>query len=337
MQFRILLLICFLCNPSNIYYAEKVTIQGILRNGTTGGEGRADEAKLIALQGGMEPLAQISNLRNKFVFPQIEIPEGIPILLQVTYLGVNYNKMIPPTIQFRQASQEVTVYESVKSKGEIASKGLMQLIREKNGVRIFKLFLLTNTSEPKVSLLQEAGELDFFIPKEAVESYVGLQQPGSKMSIPLEYSRKDNGRTTWTRAILPGTSELQISYLMPLDTWDEEFLLESKGVKFPVFVKPEDMKLEILSGGKLSKFDKEEVQGLSGYGIVLDSTSKRVTLRATGGKPQTNQGRGNAPEIINGSFLVDTNRSILAVLAFFALFLSFGFYVLYRKSYHLTK
>ena len=105
--------------------AEEINLKISLKNGTTGGIGKADTIKLIALQGGMVPIGEFQNKQGDFVLEKINFPDEAPVLIQVSYKGANYNKMVPPAPMFRTKVQEITVYEvtsEFKGKVEVESK-----------------------------------------------------------------------------------------------------------------------------------------------------------------------------------------------------------------------
>jgi hypothetical protein len=314
-------------------YAEKVSIFGSLKNGTNGGVGKADSIKLIALQGAMLPLADLGPQVGNFKFPTLDAPDGAPILVQVTYKGVNYNKMVPPVERFRISPQEVTVYELTDSWDKIDIKSLMQVIREKNGLRIFKLFLIENKTLPQKSFQPIDKPIEFFIPKNAKEVFSQIQQPGSKMAIPLSTPDGQNEGKILDRAALPGVSELQVSYLIPNDTeiLEERLLIEGEFGAFPIFVKPGDMTCELVSGGTITKLEKDIPAGLSAYAVTATGNPKMIRLRFVGGKAVPASLKGN-PEILNGTILTTWDTSTFAVIGFLALFFSLSFLFVYKKS-----
>ncbi|MDZ4724721.1 MAG: hypothetical protein SH817_01085 [Leptospira sp.] len=328
--YKVLIVFFILVSES---YAGKVNIFGTLKNGTFGGVGRADSIKLLALQGAMLPLADLGPQVGNFKFPELDAPEGAPILVQVVYQGVNYNKMIPPVPTFRNASQDVTVYELTDSKEKITIKSLMQVIREKNGLRVFKLFLIDNQSKPQKSYLSTNSPIEYYIPKDAKEVFAQVQQPNSKMAIPLQTPEGKNGGKILDRAALPGISELQVSYLIPndIEILEERLLVEGDSPSFPIFLKPQDMKLEIVSGGTLSKLEKDIPSGLSAYAITATSIPKVIRFTVIGGKPIPAALRGN-PEIINGTILTTWDTSLFAIVGFLALLFSLSFLFVYKKS-----
>lgn len=326
-------LLFFLLTSSG--YAEKVTIFGTLKNGTTGGPGKADSIKLLALQGAMLPLADLGPQVGNFRFPTIEAPEGAPILVQVVYLGVNYNKMIPPVARFRTSPQEVTVFEMTDSWDKVGVKSLMQVIREKNGLRVFKLFLIENKTSPQKSFLSIEKPIEYFVPKDAKEVYAQIQQPGSKMAIPLPTPEGKNAGKILDRAVLPGLSELQVSYLIQTDSGEisERLLIEGESGAYPIFVKPSDMEIELKGPGTLTKLEKDIPQGLSAYAVTAASDPKIVLLKFIGGKPVPATLKGN-PEVVNGTILTSWDTATFAVIGFLALFFSLSFLFVYKKSFN---
>ena len=103
--------------------AEELNLKISLKNGTSGGVGRADTIKLIALQGGMVPIGEFQNKQGDFVLEKINVPDEAPLLIQVNYKGANYNKMVPPKLPCLEQKQEITVYESTSEFKNIDVKG----------------------------------------------------------------------------------------------------------------------------------------------------------------------------------------------------------------------
>ncbi|MDF3820385.1 hypothetical protein P3G55_10765 [Leptospira sp. 96542] len=315
-------------------YAEELTIFGTIKNGTTGGVGKATSIRMLALQGAMLPLGEIGPQSGKFQFPKMNLPEGAPILLQIEYQGVNYNKMIPPVTQFRTSPQEVVVYETGATKAEVAVKSLMQVMREKKGIRVFKLFLIDNHSNPPKSYDSKLNPLEYSVAEGAEDVLAQIQQPGSKMAIPLATPPGSNGGKILDRAILPGVSEMQVSYLVPnsVETIDESLFIESENGKFPIFVKPMDMELKILSGQSMAKLDKDVPQGLSAYVLEEKSFGTKIKLQTIGGKALPTISNNTNPEIVNGSILTTWDLSLFSVIGFLGLLFTLSFIFVYKNT-----
>ncbi|MCW7474768.1 hypothetical protein [Leptospira levettii] len=329
---RILYLVLFLLSSAS--YAEKISIFGTIQNGTTKGFGKADSIRMMALQGAMVPLGEIGPQSGKFRFPEMDLPEGAPILLQVQYQGANYNKMIPPTTKFRTSPQEITVYDSGADRKQVAIKSLMQVMREKKGLRIFKLFLIDNVSNPPKSYDPKSGALEYSVAKEATEIMAQLQQPGSKMAIPLGVPDGPNGGRILDRAVLPGSSELQVSYLIPNseDSFSERMLIESENSKYPIFVKPQDMVVETGEKTPVVKLDKDVPKGLSAYVLNALEFGTMVEFRFVGGKALPTIANSPNPEIWNGSILTSWDLSTFAIIGFLGLLFTLSFIFVYRKQ-----
>lgn len=319
---------------SSASYAEKISIFGTIQNGTTRGLGKADSIRMMALQGAMVPLSEIGPQNGKFRFPEMDLPEGAPILLQVQYQGVNYNKMIPPTTKFRTSPQEVTVFDTGANRKQLSIKSLMQVMREKKGLRVFKLFLIDNVSNPPKSYDPKAGALEYSVAKEATEIMAQLQQPGSKMAIPLGVPEGPNGGRILDRAVLPGSSELQVSYLIPNteDSFSEQMLIESENGKYPIFVKPQDMVVETSERTPVVKLEKDVPKGLSAYVLNALEFGTLVEFRFKGGKALPTMANSPNPEIWNGSILTSWDLSLFAVIGFLGLLFTLSFIFVYRKQ-----
>ncbi|TGM31880.1 hypothetical protein EHQ92_01175 [Leptospira biflexa] len=328
-------LIFFVLLLSSASYAEKISIFGTIQNGTTRGLGKADSIRMMALQGAMVPLSEIGPQSGKFRFPEMDLPEGAPILLQVQYQGVNYNKMIPPTTMFRTSPQEITVYDTGANRKQVSIKSLMQVMREKKGLRVFKLFLIDNASNPPKSYdSKSGGALEYSVAKEATEIMAQLQQPGSKMAIPLGVPEGPNGGKILDRAILPGSSELQVSYLIPnsQDSFSERMLIESENGKYPIFVKPQDMEVITNEKTPVVKLDKDVPKGLSAYVLNALEFGTVVEFRFKGGKALPSMANSPNPEIWNGSILTSWDLSLFAVIGFLGLLFTLSFIFVYRKQ-----
>ena len=153
--------------------AEEINLKISLKNGTTGGIGKADTIKLIALQGGMVPIGEFQNKQGDFVLEKINFPDEAPVLIQVSYKGANYNKMVPPAPMFRTKLQEIIVYEVTSEFKGIDIKSLMQIIREENSIRVYKIFLidmnedyLENNSNERKVIDYLSGMTDRYIKKQ---------------------------------------------------------------------------------------------------------------------------------------------------------------------------
>ena len=316
--------------------AEEIVLKISLKNGTTGGIGKADTIKLIALQGGMTPIGEFQNKQGDFTLEKINFPDQTPVLIQVSYKGANYNKMVPPTPVFRSKVQEITVYELTSELKDIEVRSLMQIIREENLLRVYKIFLIENKTNPPRSFQNTTTPIEIFVPSEAGEIFGQLTQGDSKMGIPLNLRDGAKGKIV-DRPILPGTSELQIAYTIPAESladvsFKDEFSFEDKNSPRIIFFKPKDMKIEI-KGSIEQKDIKEEIP--QGLGAIRASypNSKSVEVAVSGGKPEVEemtQGSQNR-KVRNGTIFTTWDKSLLGVIGILGLLGTLSLVFVYRK------
>ncbi|MGH9388096.1 MAG: hypothetical protein ACRD1Z_00665, partial [Vicinamibacteria bacterium] len=90
---------------------------GILKvrlvNGTTGGAGSAEKVTLFRLRNEMIPAKEVGAVDGSFEIADIEIEGERPMLLQVTFQGVNYNEPVRFGRGY-EAEVELTVYDAVR-------------------------------------------------------------------------------------------------------------------------------------------------------------------------------------------------------------------------------
>ncbi|HMV41800.1 MAG TPA: hypothetical protein PK079_16245 [Leptospiraceae bacterium] len=314
--------------------AEELNLKISLKNGTTGGVGQADSIKLIALQGGMVPVGEFSNKSGNFVLEKVNVPDGSPILIQVSYKGANYNKMVPPAPNFRNKVQEISVYETTSDRKNIEVRSLLQIVREENLVRLYKIFLIENKSNPPRSFQDKNNPLEVFVPAEATEVFGQLTQGDSKMGIPLNLVDGKKGKMI-DRSILPGSSELQITFVLSAKSlgdisFKDELNFEDPKSPRIIFYKPKDMKVE-LKGSMSTEEIKENIpEGLGAIRAIYSETNS-VEISVAGGNFEPEEPRTNSPKVRNGSIFTTWDKSVFAVIGFLGIFFSLSFLFVYRK------
>lgn len=316
--------------------AEELNLKISLKNGTNGGVGRADTIKLIALQGGMTPIGEFQNKQGDFVLEKINAPDEAPLLIQVNYKGANYNKMVPPAPMFRTKVQEITVYETTSEFKNIDVKGLMQIIREENTVRVYKIFLIENQTNPPMSFQNKQSPLEVFVPANATEVFGQLKQGDSKMAIPLNLVDGQKGKVL-DRPILPGASELQISYALPAKSlsdvsFKDEMNFEDKKSPRVIFFKPRDMKIEIKGAVTKEEIKDNIPQGLGALRVIYPQSSP-VDISVVGGsfEPEEEHHSAETRKVRNGTIFTTWDKSVLGVIGILGLLFTLSFVFVYRK------
>jgi len=302
-----------------------------VKNGTTGNLATVD-LKLILLSGGMLPFYEAKNMQGEFSLPTQVIDDESPVLIQVNYKGVNYNKIVPPVPKFRDTTQEIIVYETTEEKKFLTIKGLIQVSKRENHLLVNKLYLLNNKSNPKLTILNSKG-LEVFIPKEAQEITAQLLQGEKGMPIPLSLSPGNLGQVI-QRPILPGESSLHISYLISstAETIElEDKLIFEKENETLLFIKPTDMKVS--SSNLLETISSEEIpEGMKAYRVKYDE-SRTVKLSFRGGSFENEFPKQR--KIVNGTIFDTPEKSILGVIAVLAFL--YSLYFLFHPQQQVNK
>ncbi len=224
---------------------------GIVRarivNGTTGGDGQAERAALLNLSAGMELVASAENVSSRFTLEGFELEAEQPYLLQVTHDGVNYNQRISFGRGY-EAEATITVYDATRDWDAVRIKtARFFLRREHERLRVDKLYVLENETEPKRTLYDPEGSFRFHMPSDVVEMRSISASSSSGMPVPQAASPLPDGSGYFTRtAFKPGTTDVAISY--DIDYSANHYRLEEKTFhsldELMVLVSPADIDLE---------------------------------------------------------------------------------------------
>ena len=321
-----LLLVLILSFP---VFTETFHPYGKIINKTTNTNAIVDSLKIITLEGGMNVLKEYKNISSPFSLEKLEVPDSIPILIQVNYKNVNYNKIIPPAPMFRQKEQEIIVFENTKDASVLRTRSLLQAIKEEEGFRIYKIYIIENVSNPPRSFVQTETPLEIYIPESALHLTGSLLQEGSRMAIPLQFTDGTKGKN-FQRPILPGKNELQISFFMNTQGSDlqlkDKVLFESDSNSRPIFIKPTDVETQFANAISSKEIKEELPPGIRAFSVQYP---KDVPLEISlkGGTPQRQTTDGTR-EQINGKWFYSYDRSLAGI----ALVLAFLFFLKYFSN-----
>jgi hypothetical protein len=314
-------------------FAETWTPKISIKNGTTNGAGKADVIRLFALDGGMVPIGEFKDKSGSFNLGSVTTPDGAPVLIQVSYKNANYNKMVPPSKDLRDKVMEVVVYDTVSDFSNIDIKSVIQIVREIDQIVITKFYVFTNNTNPPKSFY-EPQNLQIFIPENA-ENVTGQITQEGKMNIQLDLKKGDKGRI-FERGILPGISELQVSYTIPAkdgkDAILEDKLLFEKDPNRIIFLKSQDMKI-LSDNSKVSPMPEVAVASMTAYKVEYPSNgSAKLTL--SGGTPATNAAmeQPDKQTVENAKLFVSIEKSLLGIFAVVALLFGLSFIFVFNKN-----
>ena len=205
-----------------------------LRNGTTGGPGRADLVTLYRLGAGMEPVATVENPVGEAVLdaPEETAPGAAggrrpPYLAQATYAGVNYNEPIRLGPD-GSASVTLTVYDGFDGWEEerIGLTTWRALYRRlpaagdrPDALRADHIFVVENRSDPPRTFVSDTGTLRFRLPPEtallgvpSVSATGATGMPVPQSPFPVAAAAAGGNDYAVRTAFKPGETEIVLSY-----------------------------------------------------------------------------------------------------------------------------
>jgi hypothetical protein len=168
-------------------------------------------------QGGMKTLGSAtSDASGRFVFDHDE-PGGGPQLLQASYKGVNYNKLLTPNVP--TSNVELDVYEATKSP-EVARVAQHMLVFEPSTSQfgVVETIVLQNDSKTTYNNPEQGG-IRFYLPPAANgQVRVSAQGPqGMPLPRPAEKTKESDVYKV-DFPIKPGETQFEVSYVLVAGT-----------------------------------------------------------------------------------------------------------------------
>lgn len=192
------------------------SIEGTVVNGTTGKAAAGVSLTLLKPGGqGMQTLGSaVSEAAGHFVFEKDQ-PGGGPQLVQASYKGITYNKLLTPNMP--TSNVEVEVYEPTKSPA-VAKPAQRMLVLEPSSSRLNVNETVVVENDSKTTYSNDAlGAVQFYLPPAANgQVRVNAQGPqGMPLPRPAEKTEKaDIFKVNFP--IKPGETQIQIAYVLPL-------------------------------------------------------------------------------------------------------------------------
>lgn len=192
-------------------FAGAGTVEGTVRNGTTGKPAAGLDVILIQLQGGMQPVATAkSDGEGNFRFDRPELGAA-PMLLRVPYRGVNYHEPVPPG----KTIADVQVFEPTDQPGAIQVT-TRAIILQPNGDQLLvgEEYTVENQTQPPVAFFKADGTFEFNVPSSGQLSQVSAW---STSGMPVVQGTIDKGknREAIAFAFRPGENGVRLSYQLP--------------------------------------------------------------------------------------------------------------------------
>ncbi len=268
-----------------------------LRNGSTGQAGDADQVILMDLSQGMMPIANLQDVKGEAIFTDLNLQPPINLLIQVTKGGVTYSGRVTelPAGMVGEWSASVTVYDQsdqVEALHVTIPFYYVSVLPDE--LYIQKRFVFENHTDPPKTLKSDEGIIRFHLPADSMRLDFITFKSGS---MPLRVAQVPTERGyTITKALKPGTSELDVAYYVPYDPSETsiEEILHYPAQHFHLFVSPANI---AVTGEGLENQGVDQANNMAIYAFtdVEVGESLVMTLSGEGIHPQrsqqSNQGR----------------------------------------------
>jgi hypothetical protein len=187
------------------------TLNGTVKNGTTGQVAAGAEVILIQLQGGMQPVANTkTDAQGQFHFDNPQLGSG-PMLVRVVYKGVNYHEPITPG----KMSATIEVFEPT-SDPQSFNVANHAIILQPNGADLMvgEEYMIANKTQPPVAFYRADGSFDFTLPDGADFNQASAW---GASGMPVVQGTIDKGKNKMAIAFpfRPGESGVRLSYKVP--------------------------------------------------------------------------------------------------------------------------
>jgi len=232
------------------------TLNGTVKNATTGKPSAGDDVVLLKLGQGMEESGRTkTDAKGQFTFKLDDAQS--PHLVRAIHQDVTYHRMAPPGT----TSVEVEVYDVAKKiDGLEVVADIVRVQAEQGQLEILREFAVQNTSKPPRTQMNERN-LEFYIPDGAQiipDSGSATTEHGNPLkSAPVPEGEKN--RYSFIFPLRPGLTRFEVAYQLP---YTGSANLDPKSVypleHFVVFL-PKTMQFTASapSGFKLTTFPSE--------------------------------------------------------------------------------
>ena len=326
------LLGAFLLSASYVFAA----MDGTVMNQTTGKPQAGVNVTLLKPgQSGMRTLGTtVSDANGHFAFANDE-PGGGPQLLQASYSGVNYNKLMTPNLP--TSNVELPVFEATKTPSVVRIAQRMLVVEPSlSQIAVDETVVLQNDSKQTYDNAALGGYQFYLPPASNGQVRVSAQGPGG-MPLPRTAEKTTkNDVFKITFPIKPGQTEFQIGYVLPAGspfTFRGQ-IADIKGmISGPLrLVAPSGV---TLSGKDVQLLGTEPNTRASIYNVLSSGAysfdiAGTGSLHGPGGDAAAGSDDNESPQITEGDPQIYTHMGWLIGLALGVL--AIGVVVLFRSS-----
>jgi len=190
------------------------TVNGVVRNGTSGTVVAGQEVVLMQLQGGMETVATaITDAQGRFTLDHPSIGQG-PVLVRVNYRGVNFHQAVPPG----RNVADVEVFEpTTDPKAFEVSSRIIVFQPDGASLLVGEEYTIDNHSKPPAAFFKADGTFEFEVPDGAQLGQVAAWGPSA---MPVTQGTMERGKNRYAIAFpfRPGENGIRLAYQIPYAT-----------------------------------------------------------------------------------------------------------------------
>lgn len=276
-------------------------VDGTVKNGTTGKASVGATVTLIQLQGTMQPVANTkTDAAGHYHFDQPEIGSG-PMLLRVTYNGVNYFEPLMPG----KTNVDIQVYDSTDKPGSVQVSTHAIIIQpDGDQLKIGEEYTIENHTNPPVAYYKDGGTFEFTIPENVK---LGEVSAWSAAGMPVVQQTIDKGKNA--RAVSfpfkPGENGVRLAYNVPY-TGNKATIrtLSPYSTEHVIVAAPPGMQI---SGSGLAPGGSE--QGFEIFGRDQLAANMPMDISVSGVAPPVPPSAASAAPGDNGADSADANGS----------------------------
>jgi hypothetical protein len=297
------LMLLFLAIAAAAATASAGTLNGTVKNGTTGQVAAGADVILIQLQGGMQPVANTkTDAQGHFHFDNPQLGAG-PMLVRVVYKGVNYHEPITPG----KMSADIEVFEPT-SDPKSFNVANHAVILQPNGADLMvgEEYMIANKTQPPLAFYRADGSFDFALPDGADFNQASAW---GASGMPVVQGTIDKGKNKMAIAFpfRPGESGVRLSYKVPyagnhvtlrnVSPYSSEHLI----IAAPPTVQ--------ISGAGITAAGQD--QGFNVYtrdGVAANAPVE-ISVSGTAPMPSASQGGGGGPAGASGAASADDSQN----------------------------
>lgn len=188
--------------------AQASTVTGDVIDKTTNKPAAGDTVVLIALQGGMQDMAQTTtDARGHF---SINVPDNNTHLIRVEHQKAAYFEPLTPGM----THVNVTVYDvGAKIPGVTTEADVIRMEAGQQGLQVVQNYFVKNASNPPRTQFS-AHAYDVYLPPDAKIIAAAAMGPGG-MPVSSSPMPQGNGLYSFVFPLRPGETRFQLSYTLP--------------------------------------------------------------------------------------------------------------------------